>query len=182
MKILQFDKDGRLLEIYGSVKEAKEDNEAYHLLSCLFREVKTTGGFIYTFENDERIVRDVEGNIVGLNIFDCIEFPTPEYEYYKSGFMLFKAPEIYRKTEPEDILEFMLHGCYDCDENYVVKYSELNKKYDSAHKVVICWLNNKWFGTYQSVAEARKATGAKYIWGCLLNEVKTSGGFSFKFA
>lgn len=172
MKIYMFDKTGRYVREFENLKEARKvaiskirtsqmkqsfknpfitPNCKFFIARNLFRETNTAHGYIFTFEDDERIRKNEQG-VIWL---DCIDESTKMEDYLT-----------------EDI-----------------KYKPVERKFDtlkSSDKVILCIRNNI-FGddeilTARTVEDARKKTGAKFIWGALLGENKTSNGWSFKFA
>ena len=155
MKVLQFDKFGKYITEFESVNAAKEATGCKHLIRCLFRETAQSGGFIYAFENDERL--DENGN---LKVYDYL------VQYDPSGTL----PVGYYKT-PEECIDL---------ERVSVHYLELEKKFDEKSYRIDCWLGKKKIGTFDNVAEARKVTGSPCIWSNLLGECKTTNDFVFK--
>ena len=172
-KIYMFDVTGKYIKTFDSIIEAKElcldklRREQYkegiekpyivakhriYIARNLFREVSTAHGYIFTFEDDERI-RKTEDGIIWL---DCVDENTTKMEDYITG---------------------------------IVNYKPVDKKYDAMecpNRVIVCYKNNQ-IGDEEiiivkTVAEAKKRTGAKFVWGSLLGENKTSNGWSFKYA
>ena len=172
MKIFMFDKTGKYIATLNNIKEARKIaiskiracqvyqgldkpfiTPGYKIFVArnLFREVNTAHGYIFTFEDDERIRKDEQGTIW----LDCID----------------------ESTKMEDYL------------SEEIKYKPVERKYDtlrSSDKVILCikkgLVGNEEITVARTVDEARQKTGAKFIWGALLNENKTSNGWSFKFA
>ena len=155
MRVLQFDKYGKYMRDYETVEDARTNSGCKNVIRCLFRETAQTNGCIFAFENDERI--DREGN---LNVVDCI------IQYDPSGSLPIAA---YNTIEE----------CPD-PERTSVKYKPLDKKFDAKSYRVDCWLGKKKIGTFDNVAEARKVTGSPCIWANLLGECKTTNDFVFK--
>ena len=155
MKVLQFDKYGRYITSFESVGQAKEATGCKNIIRCLFREAVQTNGFIFAFENDERIQED--GN---LKVMDFI------VQYDDSGVLqigVFKTPE-----ECPNLNTASVH------------YLEAEKKFDDKPMRIDCWLGKKKIGTFDSVAEARRITGSPCIWANLFGECKTTNDFVFK--
>ena len=80
-KINKYDLNGNYICSYNSVTEASIDNdiERTNISSCLIKKIKSSGGFIWTYENEEapskKVIRrieieqyDIDGNL--LNKFD----------------------------------------------------------------------------------------------------------------
>lgn len=182
MKILDFDKFGRYRTSYNTIEEAKTATGSEDVFRTLFREgsIFTAKGYdknfghIFTFENDERIVRDVDGKVLFL---DCLDKDRPCRMLIKNG-----DGACARYMTVEDGVKVTEQGRGDVIPNYNRKSYE--KKFDSLRQTIYCYriLYDKSSkisylipaGSFESVGEAREKTNCSYIYSVLCGEYKST--------
>lgn len=187
MKIYRFEKRGygrfELLDMFDTVMEARIQTGCKNILRCLFREIGQTNGYIFTLNNDERIVRTEDGNVY----LDCVDYITiyPK-DYDTLEFLVeqgvdIELPEVKIIRGFEKTKEFLERvEEFSPTFKYSITFKPLEKKFDTKSGRIECWYKDVKIGVFDNVAEARKVTGASCIWANVLGECKTTKGFVFK--
>lgn len=176
MKILDFDKFGRYIKSYDSIEQARVATGEKHIIRNLFREGSVfcsdgdgkKYGHIFTFDFDERIIRDENGAIIKLDCIDINACQVRGINNYYSRYI--SIEEGIKQTE---------------DGKFVLpNYKKVDNIFDKMKTSIYCYrvVSNRTMtakylipvGKFNTVAEAREATGAKCIFSVLLGEDGTT--------
>ena len=189
--VLKYDKNGKFVCEYQSIKEAKRDTGTLEnsIAACCNKDTKyrSAGGFIWKFKKqDTEIEKEIEP-------YYNVKYTKTILQYDKDLKLINEWPNALEAERKTGIFSSNIGMC--CKEKYkhaggfIWKYKDKNKpiieKNGPLKKIPVYQytFKNKKIAEYNSISDAVKATNGhrSHISECCKGKVRSSGGFIWKF-